>query len=102
MKRRGRGRAHVCVRVKPADQADQPANFNALSPQPSAARAPPATCAGRSAAAAYCAARRFPACSIGGMKSDTAVPSGSRNWNVLLPHGIVFNSCTSVTLSFRR
>jgi hypothetical protein len=52
--------------------------------------------------AAYRDPKRFFASSVAGMYSETAVPSGSRNWNVLLPQGIIFSSCTSFTLCFRR
>ena len=40
--------------------------------------------------------------SVTGMNRETAVPSGSRNCAVRLPHGITFGSCTTSILSFRR
>src|SRR5579871_65830 len=56
----------------------------------------------RTRGASYRDPKRFFAASVAGIYSETAVPSGSRNWNVLLPHGIILSSCTSFTLSFRR
>ena len=51
---------------------------------------------------AHRAPKRIFAASVSGAYREIAVPSGSRNWNVLLPQGIIFSSCTSCTLSLRR
>ena len=50
----------------------------------------------------YREANRAFAASVTGANSETAVPSGSRNCAVRLPHGITFGSCTTSTLSLRR
>ena len=47
-------------------------------------------------------ANRCFAASVTGVYIPTSVPSGSRNCAARFPHGIIFGSCTTSTLSFRR
>ena len=53
-------------------------------------------------AAPYRDANRAFAASVTGVNIPTSVPSGSRNCAARFPHGIIFGSCTTSTLSFRR